>query len=95
MKFMPKMNLGLIIFTLLAVFGMLYLFQVNDVSTKGYELRKLERRLIELRDTTARLELEASELKSIQNIESQTRGLNMVPSQGMNYVKDGDYALKQ
>ena len=92
---MPKINLGYIILASLLVFGVLYLLAVNNISTKGYEIRSLEKRAQELSDSAKRLELEAAELRSIQSIESGVKTLNLVPSAGVDYVKDEGYALNR
>lgn len=92
---MPKINFGMLIFAALVMFGLLYLFQVNSISTKGYEVSRLQKQVQTLTESAKRLELESAELKSIQGIEARVKTLNMVPSAGVNYVKDQGYALKQ
>ena len=87
-------RLGGWIFALLVVFGVLYIFQANSLSTKGYEIKQLEQQQAELLEALKRLELEASELKSIESIETQMKTLNMVPVSGVNYVRDRDYAYQ-
>lgn len=83
---MPKINFGALIFILLAVFSLLYLFQINNVSTKGYEVSRLQKQVTELEEAAKRLELESASLRSIQGIEAEIRTLNMVPSGGVNYI---------
>ena len=90
-----NLNWGVWIFVLLVVFGALYIFQANSLSTKGYEIKKLEQRQAELMESSKRFELEAAELKSIEHIESEVKTLNLVPSSGVNYVRDRDYAYQQ
>ncbi len=82
-----KTKSNLWIGVLLIIIGIVYLVQVNSLSTKGYEIKKLEAKLLELKESHARLELEAAALKSIQNLEAIVKTLNLVPSGGVNYLK--------
>lgn len=92
---MPRINFGLMILALLIIFSVLYLWEVSDISTKGYEIRTLERELGQAQEQKQRLELEAAALKSAQNLEADAKAWNLVPSAGVNYVRDEGYALKQ
>lgn len=94
-RYMPKINFGVAILIFLGIFGILYLVEVNSISTKGYEIRTLEKRVFELSESAKRLQLEVAEQQSIQNIEGAVRVLNLVPSAGMNYLRDDGYALKR
>lgn len=75
----------------LVFFSIAYLTMVNSTSTKGYEIKKLESRLLELKEQQKRLELEAASLKSIQTIEEEIKTLNLIPSGSVKYpdVRNG------
>lgn len=79
----------------LFMLGVAYLFQVNSLSTKGYEIKKLEQRLLELKETSERLELEARSLKAVETIQGEAKMLNLVPSGGVNYFPGNDYAFQR
>jgi len=79
----------------LFAFGVAYLIQVNSISTKGYEIKKLEQRLLELKETSERLEFEARSLKSIETIQAQAAVLKLVPSKGVNYTSGNGYAFQR
>lgn len=87
-------GLGFWIAALIVIFGGVYLVQVNDTSTKGYEIKTLERRLAEVRDANKRLELETGSLQSIQRIEGTVKTLNLVPSGKVFYVGENGYAYQ-
>lgn len=91
----PKINFGFWVLFLILALGAAYLFSVNDTATKGYQIRGLEKQLVELKEANKRLELEAASLKSIQSIEAQARTLNLVPSGGVNYPQESGYAYKK
>lgn len=75
--------------------GAVYLFQVNSLSTKGYEIKRLEQRLVQLKETSTRLELEARSLKAVETIQTEAKILNLVPSRGVNYFAGNDYAFQR
>jgi len=85
-------NFGYVLAGLLIVASIFYLIETNSISTKGYEIKKLDNRLLELRESNKRLELEAASLKSIQSIESQVRILNLVPNDAVGYFGQNGYA---
>lgn len=86
-------NFGIWVFFLLFVTVASYLLLVNSLSTKGYEIKKLERKLLEFKETNKRLELDVASLKSIQGIEAEIKTLNLVPTTQASYVKDRDFSF--
>ncbi len=85
---------GVWILVLLLLTGGLYLVEVNSLSTKGYEIKLLEQRLVEFKESNARLELEAATMKSIERLQSEVETLNLVPSGKVDYVRENGYAFK-
>lgn len=79
-------NPGMWLMSLLFVLGVSYLLQVNSISTKGYEIKKLEQRLLELKEINERLEIETRSLQAIETIEVETRTLNLVPAASVSHV---------
>lgn len=88
-------NPGIALMILLFILGVVYLLQINNLSTKGYEIKKLDQRLVELKGQSERLELEARALKAVETIQAQAKLLNLVPSRGVNYFPENDYAFKR
>lgn len=78
---------GMWLMLLLFASGAFYLLQTNNVSTKGYEVSKLEARLEELKVLSEKLELEARGLTTIQTIKSDTHILNLVPAADASHVR--------
>lgn len=87
-----KSNFGLWILIILILFGINYLLLVNSSTTKGYEIKKLEKRILELKESSNRLEIETGSLKSIQNLEETAKTLNLIPSLKVDYLKSSGYA---
>ncbi|MDP1833353.1 MAG: hypothetical protein U0944_02490 [Candidatus Moranbacteria bacterium] len=77
------------------VCGAFYLYQVNDIATKGYEIRELEGKIQELDKESKRMEIHEVELRSMYNIEKASQDLNLVNSGEVTYVEiNGPVAMK-
>jgi len=66
-----------------------YLFQVNDLATKGFEVRDLENKIQELQKENKKLEIREVELTSMYSIEKSTESLGLVNSGNASYVEMG------
>jgi cell division protein FtsL len=86
------LNLSLI--AAILVFGLFYLFEINSLGTKGYEIQKLGQQLQQLEQDQKTLQLQASDHQSINLIQEQAQQLNFVPATSVTYLKNSDYALK-
>lgn len=64
--------------SLLLVFGIAYILQMNGMATKGYEIADRKATINELKETVRDLELETLELKSLSTIEKKVQQLDMV-----------------
>ncbi len=71
-----------------------YLFLVNSIGTKGYEIKKLEQQLAQLEFAQKKLQVQSSDLQSITKLQEVAQSLNFVPAQNPTYLRDHDYALK-
>jgi len=77
------------------VCGACYLYQVNDIATKGYEIRELEDKIQELNKESKKMEIHEVELRSMYNIEKASQDLNLVDSGDVTYVEiNGPVAMK-
>jgi cell division protein FtsL len=85
-------NTALLVGLVLLGFG--YLFIINSLGTKGYEIRKVEQQIANLEAQKNSLQLDASNLQSIDKIQSNAQQLNFVPSTNVTYIKDPNFALK-
>jgi hypothetical protein len=87
-------RLNLAIFASTVLLGLTYLFVVNSLATKGYEIRKLDEQVRVLEEQQKTLLLESSDLQSINRIQTSAQQLNFVPTSNVTYIKDSDFALK-
>jgi hypothetical protein len=94
MKLKPKSRPGILLPVFSAVLaimvfagGAVYLYQVNDLATKGYEIRDIENRIQVLEKESKKMKIKEVELRSMYNIEKSTQELNLVSPQSVTYVE--------
>lgn len=85
-------NALIFVFCVFALAGIFvsYLHQVNSKTPKGYEIQNLEMELAKLEDKNKALELEAAELKSMENFDKHLVQLNLVKSENVTYLEEKD-----
>lgn len=81
-----KFSLGFIILLLLFALSLFYLSQSNKMAVKGYDIAKLEKQRQELQEERERLEIEASRIQSIKEIQEGLKDSGMVPVKKINYI---------
>ena len=82
---------------MLAIFiaGAFYLYQVNSIATKGYEVKDIERKIQESEKEINKLKIMEVELKSMYNIEKATEKMNLITTSDVSYLEvDGPVAMK-
>ncbi len=89
---MTHANLALL--ALIVIAGFMYLFQINTLGTRGYEIRQLEQKLKVLQAENKALEIQRSSLTSITKIQQDAEGMGMVPATDVIYIKHAGFALK-
>ena len=78
---------GMAVLVLLVGSVLGYLIQVNNFSTKGYEINRLQSQLTALQEQHDKLQVQAAEAQSIQRIQNDPAVLNMVPTGQMTYIQ--------
>ncbi|NTU66541.1 MAG: hypothetical protein HGB08_01310 [Candidatus Moranbacteria bacterium] len=63
-----------------------YLFQVNELANKGYEIRDLEKNIQMLEKENKSMQIREVELTSMYSIEKATENLGLVNSTAASYV---------
>jgi len=92
--FSLKSVMVILVFTVF-IFGSFYLYQVNDLATKGYEIRDIENQIKKLKADNEKNKIQEVELKSMQNIEKAAENLNLVSSKGSTFANlKGPVAMK-
>lgn len=93
--FMGRITLNFLLVTLISALGFFYIVEVNSNATKGYEIRTLEKKVQDLKDSQEKLKIQEAELKSMYNIEEKTKDLNMVAPKDVSYMSlPGNVAMR-
>ncbi len=83
--------LTIIIICLLALF---YLIQSQQSSVKGYQIKDLEEEKQAAVEENEKLQIEAAQLKSIENIKNTADSLEMIPSTELNFLNSQNLTRK-
>ncbi|MFH2105119.1 MAG: hypothetical protein ABII72_02685 [Parcubacteria group bacterium] len=73
--------------SIFALIGFLFLAQLFQTSTKGYEISALRDQVGDLKDENKKLEIKAAELRSFENVNQSVEKFNMVKSNNVVYLK--------
>ena len=76
---------GFLLLAIMAV-GFSYLVTVVSISTRGYKMRDLERRIEELKLENKKLNLKVTEMQAPQRIEEWVKDSGMVAAANVQYV---------
>lgn len=76
----------LIVMGLIFVMGIGYLWQVNGLATKGYQIKDLEVKASALRQENKKIELEITELRSTARLNSEVEKLGLVQVARVEYL---------
>lgn len=87
-------TLNLVLLSSIVILGFGYLFQINALGTTGYKIKKIEKQLQVLEQEQKSLQLDASDLQSIERVQAESVKMNFVPSENVTYLKDPNFALK-
>jgi len=75
------------LFGLIITCSIFYLWQINGMATKGYQIKDLEDKVSELRQKNKKLELNITELRSTERITKGVETLKMVNVARVEYLK--------
>lgn len=78
---------GFLIIFFLIFSSAFYLFQVNDLAVKGYDIRDLENRISELDKENKQMQIHEMELRSMYVIEKSAQDFNLVSPVNVSYVE--------
>lgn len=76
--------------------GLGYFWQTNSLSTRGYQIRELEKSIDLLKEKNQELELQAASAQSWETLQERVKQLNMVETDHVEYLTPagGSVALK-
>lgn len=68
----------------------IYLGIINTSAVKGYEIKKVEQEIEELKKENKKLQIQEAELNSFYNIKDNIGNLNMVEVKDVVYIDDNE-----
>ena len=86
-QWMVSTTFRVILLVIIFLFGFLYIWQTNTVSTKGYELTDLERKVEALKRENSRLQVEIAQHTSMQSVQQRLQGTDLVAITDIQYVR--------
>lgn len=72
---------------ILCAAGVMYIFQVNEVATMGYEIKNKEKSIEDLKKDNEFLKIRAAELKSMHNLETEKDRMQMKKPDEVSYIE--------
>ncbi len=92
---LKNLNLNIIVAFLICVLSVVYFLQINSAAAKGFEIKDLEMKVEELRESNKKLELKSAELKSMASVKERIKDLNMVSvaASSIDFMVPGDKAM--
>lgn len=76
-----------IVFGLIIITSVFYLWQTNNLATKGYKIKDLQDKVSDLRSANKKLELEITQLRSTERITKEVETLKMVEVARVEYLR--------
>ena len=73
--------------------GVMYLVEVNGLSTKGYQIRELENSVTRLETDNEKLSVRVTEARSMASLQEKIKGFSMVPVDHMDFLPSNDVAM--
>lgn len=88
-------NIAVFLIISIVLSGGIYLYQVNDLATKGFEMRDLELRIAQLKKEGKNIEIKEVELRSMYNLEKTAENMETISPQNVSYIEiTGPVAMK-
>jgi hypothetical protein len=79
-------SLNFITIIIISLLSLFYLIQSQQSATKGYVIQDIQKQQQDLVSQNDQLQIQASQLKSLQNIQNTAQSLQMVPTTQLNYI---------
>lgn len=82
-----KLAVSVAVIFALAVLSVVYLFQVNGLVAKNFQLHNLQKLLQQGQDKNQMLSVSLMQIRSLDNLERAAQNLNLVAIDKTNYLK--------
>lgn len=75
-----------LVMILICAMGLLYIFQTNDITTKGYDVEKYEKKLSNLQKENQKMAVELADLKSMDNFGDKINRFSAISYKDITYI---------
>lgn len=90
-----KVGIVFVLIVFVACAGIMYIFQINKLATMGYEIKDKEKQIEGLLKQNETLQIQAAELRSMQNLEADKEHMKMKKPSNTTYIEvSGSVAMK-
>lgn len=83
------------VISMIVLFGLSFVVQTNSLSTKGYAISSLEKKVTELENQNRQLEVQIAQYQSMHSIKERIKGSNLVAVGTPEYVDAPSMAIAQ
>ena len=81
-----KTTLNVLIFSIILIFGFIYLWQMNILVSQDYKLSSCQKELKELVEQNKKLQATIAQLQSLPNLQDATQNLNLLSVENISYL---------
>jgi cell division protein FtsB len=89
-----RFRLSLVLISIVCLGALvIYLAQINSLSTKGFEMRELQKQITMLQAENEKLELQMLDMQALSSLVERARSLQLVASSDVRYISGANTAL--
>lgn len=85
--------LMILLVSFMCIASVSYIFQTNNIATKGYEVQQYQDTLDNLKSENQDMKSQEAQLRSIKNLEAEKTRLSSISSSDIDYVTPGSSAV--
>jgi cell division protein FtsL len=79
-----------VLLALIAAFGIIYLIEMNSISTSGYQISKLKNKINKLETKNRQLRVKIAQKKSLQSITKRVKKYDFIQADKIAYIETKD-----
>lgn len=79
--------------TLTVSVSVVYLVEINYITTRGFHLKEIEKKINDVKEENEKLSLQVIQIKSMANLSEKIAELDMVPAEKIIYYNSAGQAV--
>jgi uncharacterized membrane protein (DUF106 family) len=81
-----RINLSILIFSIILITGFIYLWQMNCLVNQDYKLRSFQKDLKALQEENKKLQATMAQMQSLPKLQEATQNLNLLKADNISYL---------